>query len=285
MATITLLSAKGSPGVSTLTVGLALAWPTVLSDRSALAVDADPAGGDFAAGILGGALPAGAGIIPLATSRGVDAEAAVDGAAVHLREDGSARLIAGVPDSSRAGALVLAWDRLIAARPDLVRSSTDLLVDAGRVDLSRPLGPWVSDADLCLLVVRPTLPAVTAAHRFVVAWQRASAAQRTPDLELVIVDAASPYRSGEVAAALGLACRAVVPFDASRARVHSEGLAADRSHPRSGYARAIAGLADQLGRGVVARVDSEDTAGGAPRAGASAVQSPAPAAGRSEEAR
>ena len=55
MATFTVLSAKGSPGVSTLAVGLALAWAGAAPGRKALAVDADPIGGDFAAGVLGGA--------------------------------------------------------------------------------------------------------------------------------------------------------------------------------------------------------------------------------------
>lgn len=248
MATVTLMSAKGSPGVSALTVGLALAWSHAQPGRSALAIDADAAGGDFAAGILGGALPAGSGIIPLATSRDVDAGAAVAGAAVHLREDGSARLIAGVPDSSRAGALALAWDRIAAARPDLDGSRTDVLVDAGRVDLSRSPAPWVEEADLALLVVRPSLPAVAAAHRFVLGWTAAVGA--TPSLELVVVDAPSAYRPGEVAAAIGLTCRAVIPFDPVHARVHSEGLAPGRAFGRSGYARSIAGLAQGLARGV-----------------------------------
>lgn len=261
VATVTLMSAKGSPGVSSLTIGLALAWPVSNPGRSVLAVDADPAGGDFAAGILGGALPAGSGMIPLATARGMDPAEAVSSAAVHLREDGSARLIAGVPDSSRAGALVLAWDRLVAARPGLDESRTDLLVDAGRVDLARAPSPWVVEADLSLLVVRPTLPAVTAAHRFVLGWTKLAEGRRTPPLELVIVDAPSPYRPGEVAAAVGVPCRAVVPFDPPRARAHSEGISGGRSFGRSGYARAIVGLAQALGRNPAGGVDAHPSVG------------------------
>lgn len=247
MATLTLLSAKGSPGVSTLTVGLALAWRAALPGRSALAVDADPAGGDFAAGILGGALPAGSGMIPLATTRGGNPIDAVAGAAVHLAPGGSAQLLAGVPDSTRAGALVLAWDILTAARADLAGEGRDLLVDAGRVDLSRSAAPWLVTTDLALLVLRPTLPAVTAAHRFVARWSASGAETSATPLEIIIVSAPSPYREREVAAAVGAPCRAVIPFDPAHARVHSEGVAPMRGFARSGYARALVGLAGALG--------------------------------------
>ena len=246
MAIITLLSAKGSPGVSTLAVGLALAWRSALPGRSALVVDADPAGGDFAAGVLGGALPAGSGMIPLATTRGASPVDAVAGAAVHLAPDGSAQLLAGVPDSTRAGALVLAWDILTAAGADLGRQGTDLLVDAGRVDLARTPSPWLVATDLALLVVRPTLPAVTAAHRLVARWSAPGAQTSATPLGLVIVAAPSPYREREVAAAVGAPCRAVIPFETPHARVHSEGVTPMRGFGRSGYARALLGLAGEL---------------------------------------
>jgi hypothetical protein len=252
---ITLLSAKGSPGVSTLTVGLALAWRAALPGRSALAVDVDPAGGDFAAGVLGGALPTGSGMIPLATTRGTDAVDAVAGALVHLSPDGSAQLLAGVPDSTRAGALVLAWDILTAARPDLSAQGQDLLVDAGRVDLSRPAAPWLVSTDLALLVVRPTLPAVAAAHRVVTRWSAPGAQTAATPLQIVLVSAPSPYGEREVSSAVGAPCRAVIPFDPAGARVHSEGHAPMRGFARSGYARALVGLAGGLGTGLGLLVD------------------------------
>ena len=106
-------------------------------------------------------------------------------------------------DPARAAALELAWDTLAAARPDLDRADEDLIVDAGRVDLSRPPAPWMIDCDLALLVVRPTLPAVTAAHRFARTWRAGGAATAATPLELVVVDSPSPYAVGEVADAVG----------------------------------------------------------------------------------
>jgi MinD-like ATPase involved in chromosome partitioning or flagellar assembly len=264
MATFTVLSAKGSPGVSTLAVGLALAWAGAAPGRKALAVDADPIGGDFAAGVLGGALPQGSGMIALATSRGVPAAEAVDAASVHLCGDGSARLLPGVPDGSRSGALVLAWDVLAGARPHLRDESVDLVVDAGRVDLSRPAMPWLTDTDHAMLLVRPTLPAVTAAHRFVATWTQVGAPTAGTPLAMVVVGAPSPYSPAEVAQAVGITCRAVIPFDPVAARVHSEGAASGRGFARSAYARAVAGLAATLGATLGAELDGDPVPGASP---------------------
>jgi Flp pilus assembly CpaE family ATPase len=244
MASVTIASAKGSPGATTLTVALALGWSAGSGGRHALVVDADPVGGDTAAGVLRGSVPAQAGMLALASARGIPSEAAVAAASIALRADGTARLIPGVPDAARAGALPLAWDRLVEARSWLEAEQVDLLVDAGRVE-PQPSAPWLDASDLVLLVVRPTLPAVTAAHRWVAA-RRAGAASRTSPLALVVVEAPSPYRPHEVATAVGLPLQGVVPFDPVHARVHAEGAAPGRSFGRSAYARAVQQVATDV---------------------------------------
>lgn len=248
MASVAIASAKGSPGATTLTVALALGWFAGSGGRHALVVDADPSGGDMAAGVLRGSVPAQAGMLALASARGMPPEAAVPAAGVALRADGTARLIPGVPDAARAGALPLAWDRLVEARSALEAEQVDLLVDAGRVD---PVAsaPWLDEADLVLLVVRPTLPAVTAAHRWV-ATRRGGAVTPTVPLALVVVESPSPYRAHEVATAVGLPLQGVVPFDPVHAQVHAEGAAPGRGFGRSAYARAV----QQVAADVAARV-------------------------------
>jgi MinD-like ATPase involved in chromosome partitioning or flagellar assembly len=241
MATITLLSAKGSPGVTTLAVALTLAWSAGSGGRRALLVDADPAGGDTAAGVLRGAVPVGAGMLALASVRGVPAGRAVAAASTALRADGAAQLIPGVPDAARAGALPLAWDRLNEARAALADQHVDLLVDAGRLEAQADVA-WVEQADLVLLVVRPTLPAVTAAHRWVAA-RRPTAAGTGGQLALVVVESPAPYRADEVATAVGLPLQGVIPYDPTHAQVHAEGAPAGRAFARSAYARAIQQLA------------------------------------------
>lgn len=240
MATITLLSAKGSPGVTTTTVALALAWSAATNGHRVLAVDADPVGGDTAAGVLRASLDAPAGMLSLAAARGADPAEAVDASAVPLSEDGAARLLPGIPDGARSRALPLAWDVLTAAAPTLRDQGIDLLVDAGRVDGAHP---WITGADVLVLVVRPTLPAVAAARRLVGAWPNAASA-----LHVLVVESPATYTSAEVAAALGLPLVGAIDFDPRAATVHSEGAAPPRGFERSGYARSIRRVAAALAR-------------------------------------
>lgn len=250
MATISLLSAKGSPGVTTATVALTMAWSTANPGRRALAVDADPIGGDTAAGVLRGAVPTNAGILPLATARGIDMQEALDAACVHLRADGSARLLPGIPDQARAGAIPLAWDVLAELRADLHHQGADVLVDAGRVDRAALGSAWLADSDLAVLVVRPTLAAVMAAHRFVEAWPFAGV-----PLHLLVVTAESPYGVAEVGEAVGTPLLGAVAFDLASARVHSEGAHPGRGFERSEYARSVRRVAGDLGALAIARAD------------------------------
>jgi Flp pilus assembly CpaE family ATPase len=104
------------------------------------------------------------------------------------------------------------------------------------------------DSDLAILLVRPTLPSVASAHRLASDWTASGATTSRIPLGLVVVDAPSSYRPREVAEAVGLDLVAVIPFDPSSARVHSEGIAAGRGFARSGYVRALARLAGDLGR-------------------------------------
>ncbi|MGB7980102.1 MAG: hypothetical protein WCF36_04835 [Candidatus Nanopelagicales bacterium] len=242
MAVITVLSAKGSPGVTTATIALTMAWSGVHPGRSAVVIDADPIGGDSAAGVLRGAAPAQAGMLSLATSRGLDPIQALDAASVHLRADGSARLVPGVPDLDRAPALILAWDALADLRTGGADLAIDLFVDAGRADRLGDDSPWLQERDLALLLVRPTLPAVTAAHRLVARWPGP-----TDGMYAVVVDAPSPYSAGEVADAVGLGLAGTLAFDDLAARVHSQGAAPGRAFERSEYVRSVRRLAGTLG--------------------------------------
>jgi MinD-like ATPase involved in chromosome partitioning or flagellar assembly len=250
MATISLLSAKGSPGVTTTTVALTMAWSTVHPGRRAVAVDADPIGGDTAAGVLRGAVPTSAGVLPLATARGIDPQDALDSACVLLRADGSARVLPGVPDEARSAALPLAWDVLADLRADMHHAGTDVLVDAGRVDRAALGAAWLADSDLTILLVRPSLAAVMAAHRFAADWPLAGV-----PLHLVVVDAESPYGTAEVGEAVGAPLLGVVAFDPVSARVHSEGANPVRGFERSEYARTVRRVASDVGALAVARAD------------------------------
>lgn len=263
MATISILSAKGSPGVTTAVVAQAAAWTWAHPTRTALAVDADLMGGDVAAGVLRGEVPPGSGALGLATSRDLDWSDAIERCAVPLGHDKGARVLPGVPDAARAPALRLAWDLISERRADLHRDGCDVLVDAGRVRV--PAGepgathvrgalageaPWLADSDVVVVMVRPGLPGVLAAHRLAAAWPLTG----TP-LHAVVLDEPSPYRPAEVAEAVGLPLLGVIPYDARSARVHSEGSAAPRGFVRSAYARGTRRVADAVGSLAIERAE------------------------------
>lgn len=238
MGVTAVLSAKGSPGATTTTVALARAWHSATS-RVGLAIDLDPFGGDFSAGVLGGAAPSGFGVLSLATERGIESAAAVVGAAVEI-DEGAARVIPGVPDAARGGAIPLAWDVVSAALSELSSQGIDLFLDGGRLDGGSASIAWLPDVDRALLVVRPSLPWVAAARRIAQSWPE------VPGLQLVVVDAPSPYSVEEVVRAVGVPLAGTVPFEPRAALVHSEGAALTRSYRRSAYARSIERLARTL---------------------------------------
>ena len=175
---------------------------------------------------------------------------ALDSATVHLRADGSARVLPGVPDQARSAALPLAWDVLADLRTHLHHEGADVLVDAGRVDRAGVGSAWLADSDLAVLMVRPSLPAVMAAHRFVADWPWAGV-----PLHLLVVDASSPYRVAEVAQAVGAPLIGVLAFDPAAARVHSEGANPGRGFERSEYARSVRRVAADLGALAISRAD------------------------------
>lgn len=255
VATIGFLSAKGSPGVTTTVVAMACVWSRANPGRTALALDADPAGGDVAAGVLRGEAPPGAGVLSLATSRDAGWREAIHVAAVPLGSEGSAHIIPGVPDSARAPALALAWDVLAERRADLHDDGCDVLVDAGRVVLpglpSQPrrshraladVAPWLAGSDVAVLVVRPGLPGVLAAHRIAADWPIADV-----PLRVLVAETPSPYRAPEVARAVGLPLIGILPHDPTAARVYSDGSSAPRGFARGSFARGTVRVAGAVG--------------------------------------
>jgi Flp pilus assembly CpaE family ATPase len=133
---------------------------------------------------------------------------------------------------------------------DLAGEGCDVLVDAGRVDGSAPIAPWIAQSDLALLVTRPNLPSVLAAHQFATSWK----CPQVP-LNLVVVASESPYRPTEVSEAVGVGLIGVLPFDQRNARVHSEGVVPPRGFERSGYARSVHRLAAEVGAAAMIRTD------------------------------
>ena len=229
MALVTLVSAAGSPGVTTTGLGLALCWP-----RPVVLVEADPAGSSaLAAGYFRGQ---------------VDHAGLVDLAMAHrsgLLAEALPRIVMGVPDTDvsilfgsrsheQAPGLARLWEPLLRALREVAADGQDVIVDGGRLGLSIWPRQLVAHSDLTLLVTRSTLPALVAAR----SWAESLAEDVLPghDVKLLLVGEGQPYRAGEVAKTLGLGVAATVGWDPARAAVYSQG--ADKPAPRFGGAKA-----------------------------------------------
>ncbi|MDR1808767.1 MAG: hypothetical protein LBR33_12795 [Propionibacteriaceae bacterium] len=248
MGVLTLCSAGGSPGVTTLGVGLALAWP-----RPVVLVEADPTG---ASGVLPGYLqgrqvPQQSVIdLAIAHQQGRLADAVL-AAAVPFGADSQASLIPAVRSHRQAAAMAGTWEPLLDALHGLAAAGVDVLLDAGRLGLEACPLPAVTRASLALLVTRSTLPAVATA-RVWAPWLAEMGVENGVAAGLAVVGGGRPYPAREVGRYLKLPVLAEFPFDAAGARPFAEGTASRRWR-RSPLARALRSEAKGLAEQVAAR--------------------------------
>ncbi|MEV4731900.1 hypothetical protein [Saccharopolyspora sp. NPDC049426] len=222
MALVTVLSAKGSPGVTTGIAALATVWPDRL-----LVVDADPAGGDLLPGWAGqwwvdGRLTSDRSVLSFASSTRHLESVPAEGLAGHAQEvpdSTGLRLLAGVNDPVQAGAIGSdGWKRLASALRDLSGSGPDVLVDAGRWS---PATPWplVAESDLVLVGVRPTLRHIVAADRLVRVLRDLVPSQRLG----AAVSVATSRQADDAARALAIPVGMELPDDPTAAGALCDG--------------------------------------------------------------
>ncbi|MGF1645862.1 MAG: hypothetical protein ACFCVF_02920 [Kineosporiaceae bacterium] len=144
---VALVSAKGSPGVTTAAVALAAVWP-----EPAVLCDLDPAGGDLAIRYRG---PQGE---PLEPDTGVISLAAAlrRGAAAHLADHvqvvgGGLPVLTGVSGPEQLAGVGPVWQHVARA---LRESPADVLADCGRLAGASPVEAVVNAADLVVVVSR-----------------------------------------------------------------------------------------------------------------------------------
>ncbi|HEY3709392.1 MAG TPA: carbon monoxide dehydrogenase maturation protein [Amycolatopsis sp.] len=147
---IAVCSVKGSPGVTTLAVALAVTWPHAEQTRR-LVAEVDPAGGDLA---MRFGLPASPGLVSLAAA----ARRTRDPAVVweHTQTlPGDARVLVAPPGAVHARAAL----STLAAAPDAPllpavarNAEVVVLADCGRVDPGSPAEAIARRADALVLV-------------------------------------------------------------------------------------------------------------------------------------
>jgi len=131
VAILILTSASGSPGVTTLAVGLALTWP-----RSVLLADCDPGAHQaILAGYLAGQSSQGKGLLRVAEAhrdRRPLREVVIDQCLPLAGEDGDRRLfLPGFTKPGSAAHFGAVWEDLADAFDRLGDVDLDVIVDAG----------------------------------------------------------------------------------------------------------------------------------------------------------
>ena len=241
MSLIAMVSAKGSPGVSTSAVAMALAWATGRPGRTVTLVDADVSGSGPSSTYQRHGLDDGRGLLAWATGNDDVLQTQV----VQLGDVGTAGLLPGFPDGTKGGALTGRWDSLLAALRAAVDQdpSHDILIDIGRLGSGHEGVPLVRGSDVVLLVLQTTFDHVSFAS--------AAAKSLTVQYGLhapvcaLLVGEHRPYSRRDVAAALDIPLLGVVVHDRKAAALIGAG-ALQGSIRRSSLVRSCAAVVAAL---------------------------------------
>jgi hypothetical protein len=216
VAVLALVSAKGSPGVTSTALAL-----TLTRTSPVILAECDPSGGSVLPGFLRGQLGADRGLVPLAAAE-LRGESLASDFWSHLVDfDPPHRhrlLLPGAADPAQAGSLAPVWGRLAEFLTALeVRHGYDVVADCGRLAVPHPPLPVLYTADLVLLVLRPELPSVSAAAA-ALRTLRSTLAGAGPDTLGLAVVGDGEYGAGEIGRQLGVPVRLTLPADDRSAR-------------------------------------------------------------------
>ncbi len=251
MSVIGLVSGKGSPGVTTAALSLALTWPIVPTNLGAcvLMIDADPAGSGTGSGYLRGAVPDGRGLTELAAVRELELTEALWRNVIGLDEAGTRLLLVGMGDPAQAPALSALWPVLARLIADLAHSEpiVDVLLDLGRVGSTAAPTPLLEAADVVLVVTRSTLASAAGARSAVRGLLHDAAPGQDRDkVRCLVVGAGQPYSRGEIARALDVPVVGELAWDPVAASVLSDGAAPGWRFARSPLLRSAHVVATHL---------------------------------------
>jgi hypothetical protein len=240
MTVCALVSAGGSPGVTTAALALALAWPGPM-----VVAEADPAGGDVLAGFFAGHVSGSRGLLNVAyEATTVEAAAtAVAGQLVALDEAGTRRVLPGLADPRHAATLNMTWPLLAAA---LAAQPVDVLADCGRLDGGPGQEHVLRVAAQIVFVLRPTLRQAAAARPRIDMLTQLKGSL-TGQVSLLITGP-GPLAPKELAGSLGVPVLGILPDDRKAAQVLSDGAGARRGVEASPLLRAAGVTARTLAK-------------------------------------
>ncbi|MGC5031480.1 ParA family protein [Micromonospora sp. DT229] len=223
MALIALVSAKGSPGVTTTALACALSW-----HRRVVLAECDPAGGSILAGYLGGALegPRGLGELAVGELRDGNLDTAFWSQLVDLDAPRRERLLLpGVVDPAQAGSVIPLWQRFADFFTGLEHGDPpyDVIVDCGRLQVVGPPWPLLRAASVVLVVTRAQLPDLSATRAMLKTLERDFAEHRVEPGTLRLLLIGDGHGKGDISKALQLPVIARLPHDPRTAGVLSLG--------------------------------------------------------------
>ena len=252
---VSLTSARSSPGVTSLAVGMAYVWQEL--GYQPLLVEADPAGGVLG---LRFDLPSEPSFTTLSADlrRGSDPQRIIDNTA----EIQGVRTLLSSVDPAQAGRVLTRSGGILAAElPSLRRP---VVIDAGRLGADSPAIPLLQASHQVLVLCRPRVEEAQA-MLFGLRLLRGLDCR----CGLVVVGERGPHDPHEIAALAGVPLVAVLPDDAVLAAALTGGLYNEKRLKRSLLWRSIAALSRSVLQG--------PTAGPALRPAAAPPAAPAPA--------
>ncbi len=248
MAILLLASVGGSPGVTTLAVGLALTWP-----RPILLADCDPGAHQaILAGYLGGRSAGGKGLLRVAEAhrdRRPLREAVLDQTLPLSAEEESRRLL--VPGFTKPASAIHfggVWEDLAEAFDRLGEVDMDVIVDCGRIGPSGPPAALLERSAVTAVVVTSTLRSIMSARVHLPTLRdhpRLTSADRE-HIGLIVVGENQPYRRSEIARALDVPVITSIAHDRQAAVHLSDGHPRHRRFETSPLIRSIRDAASQL---------------------------------------
>jgi hypothetical protein len=247
MAMLILTSSSGSPGVTTLGVGLALTWP-----RSVILADCDPgAHQSVLAGFLAGRSAHGKGLLRVAEAhrdRRPLREVVLDQCESLADDPAHSRLF--LPGFTKAGSAVHfggVWTDLAEAFERLSDVGYDVIVDAGRLNGHGLPAPLIEHAALTCLVVRSNLRSVMSARVHLPNLRdHGRLSETNAALGLILVGESDPYSGAEISKALGVPTLGVLVDDRDAAAHLSDGRPRPRKFDRSALVASLHDLAGVL---------------------------------------
>ena len=248
MAILLLTSTAGSPGVTTLAVGLALTWP-----RPILLVDCDPgAHHAILAGYLGGRSALGKGLLRVAEAhrdRRPLREVVLDQTLPLSAEEESRRLfLPGFTKPASALHFGGVWQELAEAFDRLGEVDVDVIIDCGRIGVSGPPAALVERSAMTAIVVGSTLRSIMSARVHLPTLRdhpRLNSSDRG-HLGLIIVGEGKPYQRGEIARTLEVPVIASIAYDRQSAVHLSDGRPRHRRFDTSPLIRSIRDASSRL---------------------------------------